>query len=384
MRYLSIYGGVKSTEPKKLKYICLNETEVISRLLHSGATGRGVEVARRTSRAAKSRSRVSSSRGSSSRGSSNRGSSRRGSSSLCSLGLLHLLLGVGGRQALAGHAAGGASNASRRGRGGRRRRGRSERGCHSRGSGDRAAGSLLDNGPPLLRVVGGVGLEAKLGVRVEGVSDFAAGNVLALHVELDAVNGADDAFRQVQRKLRGRVAAEIVVVLELVQIARRGDDVVACAVALDEGARATLERAFDERLCGAVLHVREGDAGEGARGRVWVDQDCVVAHAEVHPFKVRWDALRGAEDVGVHGALALELPVHVQVELLHGALHGLQDVCFELLEGVLHGEDILAVVVLLVYLVVQTVVDAALEEVRVIVRLDLAAGGGVEAGGVLT
>lgn len=311
-----------------------------------------MEVASRAARAANSRSRASISRGGRNRGSRNRGSS----SSLRRLCLLHLILGVGGWLSLAGHAAGGASRASRGDSGGRRRGGRSERRRRSRSSSSsshrRSAGSLLDNGPPLLSIIGGVGLEAELGVCVEGVTNFAAGNVLALHVELHAVNGADDAVWQVQRELWGGVAAEVVVVLELVQVARRRDDVVSRVVALDHGARATLERALDQRLGGAVVHVREGDAGEGARGRVWVDQRCVVAHAEVDPFEVGWDALRGAEDVGVHGSLALQLSAHVLVELLHSALHGLQDVCFELLEGVLHGEDILAVVVFLVHLVV--------------------------------
>ena len=72
--------------------------------------------------------------------------------------------------------------------------------------------------------------------------------------------------------------------------------------------------------------------GEGAWRGVWVDEGCVVAHAEVDPFEVWGDALSSAEDVGVHGALALELAAHVLVELFQGSLDGLEDVGFELLE----------------------------------------------------
>lgn len=163
-------------------------------------------------------------------------------------------------------------------------------------------------------------LEAELGVGVEGVADLARGDVLALDVELDAVNGTDDAVGQIQGELGGGVLAEVVVVLELVQVAGWADDVVAGGVALDDGTRATLEGALDQGLSGAVVHVGEGDAGERAWGRVWVDESCVVADAEVHPFEVGGNALRSAEDVGVHGALALNLAAHLLVELLEGSL----------------------------------------------------------------
>lgn len=51
---------------------------------------------------------------------------------------------------------------------------------------------------------------------------------------------------------------------------------------------------------------------------------------------------------------------------------------FELLEGVLDGEDVLAVVVLLVDLVVETVVDAALDDVGVVLLVELVGGSRVE------
>lgn len=59
-------------------------------------------------------------------------------------------------------------------------------------------------------------------------------------------------------------------------------------------------------------------------------------------------------------------------ELAQALLHCLDDVCFELREGVLHTDQVLAIVVLLLDLLVQAVVDTALEDVWVIGGLEVA------------
>jgi len=76
------------------------------------------------------------------------------------------------------------------------------------------------------------------------------------------------------------------------------------------------------------------------------------------------------------------LAAHVLEELVQGALDGLHDVRFELLEAVLDGYEVLAVVVFFEDLLVQAVVDAALEEIGVVRLVDFS-GGRVKAGRVL-
>lgn len=127
---------------------------------------------------------------------------------------------------------------------------------------------------------------------MEGVSDLAAGDVLALDAELGAVDGADDAVGQVEGKFGSGVAAEVVVVFELVEVAGGGHDVEAAAVALEHGAGLALQSALDQGLGGAMLLVGEGDVGEGARRGVGVDEDVVVSGHEVDPFEVWGNLLR--------------------------------------------------------------------------------------------
>lgn len=107
-----------------------------------------------------------------------------------------------------------------------------------------------------------MGLEAEFGGFVEGVADRPGGDILTLDVELNTVDGADDTIGKIEGQLGGRVAAEVIVVLELVQVARRADNIVAGGVALDDGAGATLERALNQRLRGAVVLIREFNASE--------------------------------------------------------------------------------------------------------------------------
>lgn len=95
------------------------------------------------------------------------------------------------------------------------------------------------------------------------------------------------------------------------------------------------------------------------------------------------DALRSGQDVGVHVALALQLATHELEELVHGALAGLDDMGLELLEVVLHGDDVLTVVVLILNLLVQAMVDPAAQDVWVVVLLDFVSRSGIEGGCLL-
>lgn len=96
-----------------------------------------------------------------------------------------------------------------------------------------ATAGIVDDGEPFLGVICGMRLERQLGSAVEGVANFAARDVLALYTELDAICGADNAVGKIQGEFGGWVAAEVIVVLEFVEIAGDGDDVVARAIALD-------------------------------------------------------------------------------------------------------------------------------------------------------
>lgn len=130
------------------------------------------------------------------------------------------------------------------------------RSCRARtqrrdGTGDGLLSStdhFLDHVPPLLRVRRRVRLEVELRRRVERIANLAARHVLSLQAEFDAVNPADHALRQIQRQLRRGIFVEVVVVLELVQVPRRRDDVVPGVVSLHDGARLPFERSFDQRL----------------------------------------------------------------------------------------------------------------------------------------
>lgn len=60
------------------------------------------------------------------------------------------------------------------------------------------------------------------------------------------------------------------------------------------------------------------------------------------------------------------MAAYEDVELLHGGLDGLQNMRLELLKVVLHGNDVLTVVVLLNDLLVQAVIDSAAQDVWVV------------------
>jgi hypothetical protein len=242
---------------------------------------------------------------------------------------------------------------------------------------------VLDDAPPLLGVVGRVRLELELGGGGECAADFAAGDILALDVELDSVNGADDAVWQVQSQVRRGILGEIVRVLEGVQVFGRRDHVVAGTEALDDGTGLALQRSLDGGLGGRVVLVGEGDVVEGPGRLVRVDEDAVVALDEARPFVVAGDLLRAAGDVAVQGAVVVQLGAHELEVGVHGELHGLDDVRLELGEGVLDDDGVLAAVVFFDDLLVQAVVDAAAQHIRVVLRLDFIAGQGSVHSGIL-
>ena len=105
---------------------------------------------------------------------------------------------------------------------------------------------------------------------------------------------------------------------------------------------------------------------------VGIDKHIPAAVLEVVPFKVWSDVLCSADDVGVHSLLALGAATRELEELLEGLLEGLDDVGFEGAEVLLDGEQVLLAVVFFENLLVQHVLDSAMEDVWVITRIDLA------------
>lgn len=81
--------------------------------------------------------------------------------------------------------------------------------------------------------------------------------------------------------------------------------------------------------------------------------------------------------------LLVRLASHSSIKLAHSLLKRLDNVRLELAKVLLHGNQVGAGVVLLCDLLGKAVVDAALEEIRVVVWVDFGAGGGVVGGGVL-
>ena len=104
-----------------------------------------------------------------------------------------------------------------------------------------------------------------------------------------------------------------------------------------------------------------------------VDEKTVVALDEAVPLQVGRDALDGTGDVAVHGANLLALVANNLVELAHGRLHRAEHVGFELSERVLDGDHVLAIVVFLQDLGIQTVVDTTLKEIWVVMSSELTA-----------
>ena len=234
------------------------------------------------------------------------------------------------------------------------------------------SGRAADDLPPLLCSLGRVCFECKLMCHGESTADLSLRHILALDVEFLSVNSTDHAVRDVERQFGDWVLSKVVVCLELVEELGGRYDIVVCVVGAHDLAL-LFERARDEGLSSAVVLVGEADVGEGAGGGGRVDQHGVVALDEAVPFEVLGDALRCADHVAVCGLGVLGLGVDDLQELAHAGLDGLDDVGLELCERVLYTNQVLAVVVLLLDLLVEAVVDAALEDVGVVGRLHVAA-----------
>ena len=175
---------------------------------------------------------------------------------------------------------------------------------------------------------GGVGAELELVRHGDLVAELALGEVLALDVELGAVDGADGAVGQVERVLRLRVFGEVVVGFELVQEFGLGDDVVARLVFLEHLAF-PFQAAGDHGLCGLVVLVGEGDGVDVAIGCVGVDENVVVALDKTVPFEVGRNLLGFGESVGVQCFLVLGLLIENLNQLIHTLLYRSDNVSFE-------------------------------------------------------
>lgn len=109
----------------------------------------------------------------------------------------------------------------------------------------------------------------------------------------------------------------------------------------------------------------------------------VVTAEEALPLKVGGDTLRGADNVAVHGFLLLRLAIDDLQELTKASLESANDMGLELREAVLNGNQVIAVVVLLHDLLVQSMVYTSLEDIGIFQGIDLPTNR-IEVGSVLT
>jgi hypothetical protein len=133
------------------------------------------------------------------------------------------------------------------------------------------------------------------------------------------------------------------------------------------------QRSRNQRLGCAVVLVGELDLRDSPCGCGWVDEDGVVALDEAVPFKVERDFLAVPNHVTVSCLGVLGLRVHDLHELSHAVLDGLENMRLKLSKRVLNTNQILAVVVFFLNLLVQAVQDAALQNVWVIGSLQVSA-----------
>lgn len=199
--------------------------------------------------------------------------------------------------------------------------------------------------------------------------------VLALDVELLSAGSSNHGIGEVDGQLGLGVVGKVVVVLELVQELGRGNNIVARLGSPRElVARLALQRTLDQSLCGVVVLVGEVDGIDASWRVVRVDEVGALAVEEAHPLEIGRDSLSGAQHVGVEGTRLLGLAASHGIEGLHGLLDDLDHMGLERLEVFLQMDQVVAVVVLLDDLLVQSVVDAALDAVGVLGRVHLAAG----------
>ena len=129
--------------------------------------------------------------------------------------------------------------------------------------------------------------------------------------------------------------------------------------------------------------VRETDAIHCSRWGIGIDKYVGVTLDEAIPFEVQGNGRRCGSDVTEHGLLPVGLAAHELIVGVDGGLDGGNDMGFKLREAVLDTDGVLATVVLLKNLLVQAVINATVEYVRVIGGRHLASTG-VETSGMLT
>ena len=135
-----------------------------------------------------------------------------------------------------------------------------------------------------------VGLEREFVGSGHLVAEAATAAVLAAHVELHAINSANEAVRQVQTVLRTWVFGEVIVCLELVQVFGWSDDVESSIILLQHATLA-LERACNKWLRGLVILVGEVDVLDSTLWCARVNENVRVALDKSIPLEVWWDAL---------------------------------------------------------------------------------------------
>lgn len=239
----------------------------------------------------------------------------------------------------------------------------------------KSAGNIANNIEPLLGFCGAVGLELQL----RGARQLAADAlrlVLTLDIELVVLGSADNGIGQVDAKFGLGVLALGVVVLELVEVPGRGDDVVAGVVAPRElVARLAVKRALDERLGRGVISV--GNQGkqvtEFTRRFVLVDEKVGTANPEFLPLKVGRDVLGGLEHLGVETTNMLGMATGERVQVLHGLLDALNNLDLEFHELGLGGDEFGAMIVFILDLVMEAVDDALAKNIRIIGRIEVGA-----------
>jgi hypothetical protein len=110
-----------------------------------------------------------------------------------------------------------------------------------------------------------------------------------------------------------------------------------------------------------------------SRGRRGVDQNGVVALDKAVPFKIERNALRISNHISIRCLGVFGLRVDNLHKLTHAMLHCLNNMRFKLSKRVLDTNEILAVIVLLLNLLVEPMHDTALQDIGIVCSLHIAA-----------
>lgn len=108
-----------------------------------------------------------------------------------------------------------------------------------------------------------------------------------------------------------------------------------------------------------------------------------ITHSEVHPLEIRRNSLRSTKHVGVKGSSFLSLATDKLVEGSQSLLHDLDDMIFEGCEVILNRNQVVLIIILFKHLLVKSVEDLPLKDVRIIRCIHLSKTG-FETGSMLT